>query len=119
MVHLERLRSWIDGLSTIPEEKFDIQSWTNSKECGTTHCVAGWLPKIFPEDWTYYGDAPVLKWPDTIPVTVYNIMSFFGLPMIEIDSIIYIESYTKEPTLSEVIARMETIYDKHSKAQTV
>jgi hypothetical protein len=40
---LERIRQAKRVMSGVDKDKFDMGSWTGLNECGTTHCVGGWL----------------------------------------------------------------------------
>ena len=52
----EKLRQLIEFIRELPDEKFDfsrIVKEVDEHQCGTVCCAAGWLPKAFPQDWTY------------------------------------------------------------------
>lgn len=40
---LERIRQARRVVLAIPRELFDMGAWTFVKDCGTTHCIGGWL----------------------------------------------------------------------------
>jgi hypothetical protein len=63
-LNMERFQKTIDFLKTLPHHQFDYSMFIakhhelpNGEFCGTTCCVAGWVPKIFGAEAPYtFGD---------------------------------------------------------------
>ena len=68
------LYKWWEGLGDVPDERFNLGSWTHGASgrprlnmeyrfdhCGTTACAGGWLPTIFPDDWRLVAGQPLLN----------------------------------------------------------
>lgn len=64
----ERLLKMADFLEGLPTALFDLNQWLRAcgapewdkmaklEECGTTACVVGWMPRIFPNELSYKKD---------------------------------------------------------------
>lgn len=42
-MHIENAKTLISELERLPDEKFDMRSYVQHGECGTTACIAGWI----------------------------------------------------------------------------
>jgi len=47
-IQLQRLKTLIEFLKTLPESKFDFAKVRKQRACGTVACAMGWTPEIFP-----------------------------------------------------------------------
>lgn len=101
-ITLERIRQAKRVLEGVKPELFDIGYWTAQSDCGTKHCVGGWLRLdawfqentsisnlfnldygyVYPTEWScshFGGLAPLLA--DMMQIRTHEAKDLFGLPI--------------------------------------
>lgn len=94
------LETWVDQLdwhSCLNDTPEDIrkklqQAIKDQHKCGTTACVAGYFPVIFPRSWKYNEHTPVLK-NNTHWTVVDDAIEFFGITKAACDFLFFPENY--------------------------
>ena len=142
---LDTLTTYLERLNEEEPEAFDLGSWmaSDSREelekameewperykkgeplnCGTSACVAGHLPIVFPGDfaWSDIGHETTIGWvyrvePDMpqFSLSGQGLADYFGGERSDWQRTIYPEYYTDvEPTLPNVLKRIIEIYEQN------
>jgi hypothetical protein len=110
MAELEKLEQWAVAVEAQPDELFNMSSWAWKRDCGTAYCAAGLLPSIFPDDWHFCPDAvlsmvPCLRRQERCFTVHYQISTYFGIDVGEVERIIYSIHYPASTTQDSRLKR--------------
>jgi hypothetical protein len=140
--NIERLKKLLTHMESgqLSVDKFDFGCFRNKISCSTVGCMAGELPTVFPEDWTFKQRSdvrwmyfPVLKSKDDInphspfmnQISMRHLEEFFELAP-EQCSALFVPSdgddggrLTEEATREEVTENLKQFIEEQEKEQTI
>ena len=103
----------------VPGSHFDMGMLASKTEdmytCGGIGCLAGWCPVVFPEEWHYRCDDPILT-EDPFKIWDTSFQKFFGLTYYETRGLTCSAFYENVSGLAakrEALARMIQVADSY------
>lgn len=102
--HKERFIKLLEFLKTLNNDQFDysqfVAIYDHKQQCGTVCCAAGWLPKVFPQEWELAFDG--VRWIPAMPnfgpdqEIEDTLAHFFGMTSIEVNALFYGDYYAQD-----------------------
>jgi hypothetical protein len=137
-LRLDRLKKLLEHMESgkLSVDRFDFSQFRVRAECGTSGCMAGELPAVFPEEWEHKTrvhwcdpdiDYMVVRLKKAEPVYAgdfpVDAMDFFGLGYAEVLQLFYPASWVRLPsgrlpetaTREEVTANLKAFIEEKEK----
>lgn len=112
-----RFNKLYNYLSNLESRKFTLKSFVDGSIedlgkrkplCNTRACISGYLPVVFPKEWSFQHDIVPLLSEDTSEMYSNDMSIFFGLDEQEVLQLTVAKNY-QHPNLEHVLRRMKLL----------